>query len=130
MPSLNRLQLIGRLGKDPETRFTPTGKQVVSFSLAVDNFWRDKEGQRHQETEWFNIEAWGHLGEICAQYLRKGQLVYLEGRVKTDRFESDGQTRYYTKVILQSMQMLERKSAEAEPEALAESPEDYFPNEE
>lgn len=123
MPGLNRIQLIGRLGKDPEVRFTPTGKKVVSFSLAVDSYWRDKDGNRQQSTEWFNIEAWGRLGEVCAEYLTKGQLVYLEGRVKTERYESDGQTRYFTKVVLEGMQMLERRDAPED--ALAENPPEY-----
>ncbi len=85
MPALNRVQLIGRLGKDPESRFTPTGKKVVHFSLAVSNRWKSAEGEAKESTEWVNIEAWGRLGEICQQYLHKGSLVFLEGRLKTDK---------------------------------------------
>jgi single-strand DNA-binding protein len=110
MPALNRVQLIGRLGKDPESRFTPTGKKVVHFSLAVSNRWKSAEGEAKEATEWVNIEAWGRLGEICAQYLRKGSLVFLEGRLKTDKFDDkSGETKYYTKVVALSMQMLDRK---------------------
>ena len=113
MPALNRVQLIGRLGKDPESRFTPTGKKVAHFSLAVSNRWKSAEGEAKEYTEWVNIEAWGRLGEICAQYLHKGSLVFLEGRLKTDKFDDkSGETKYYTKVVALSMQMLDRKPEE------------------
>jgi len=113
MPSLNRVQLIGHLGKDPESRSTPTGKKVAHFSLAVSNRWKSAEGEAREATEWVNIEVWGRLGEICQQYLHKGSLVFLEGRLKTDKFDDkSGETRYYTKVVALSMQMLDRKPEE------------------
>lgn len=112
MPTLNRVQLIGRLGKDPESKFTPTGKKVAHFSLAITNRWKSKEGEAKEYTEWVNVEAWGRLGEICQEYLRKGSLVYIEGRLKTDRYETEGDTKYFTKVVALSMQMLDRKPAE------------------
>ncbi|MGA9399051.1 MAG: single-stranded DNA-binding protein [Anaerolineaceae bacterium] len=112
MSSLNRIQLIGRLGKDPETRTTPGGKQVCIFSVAVGHHWKDKKGEAKSVTDWFNIEAWGKLGEICQQYLHKGQLVFVEGRMKTDKYEQNGETRYFTKVVLSGMQMLERREAD------------------
>jgi single-strand DNA-binding protein len=116
MPTLNRVQLIGRLGKDPETRFTPTGKKVTHFPLAVSNHWTSSQGEAKESTNWFNIEAWGRPGEICAQYLHKGSLVFIEGRLKTEQYEDkSGETKYITKVVLQSIQMLDRKP-EAEPE--------------
>jgi single-strand DNA-binding protein len=115
MPALNRVELIGNLGRDPEMRFTPTGKKVCTFSVAVNRRWKAREGEARESTEWFNVEAWGRLAEICAQYLHKGSLVYLEGRLQTDRYESEGETRYYTKVILSRMQMLDRRGAEEEP---------------
>lgn len=114
MPALNKVQLIGRLGKDPEAHTTPNGKQVCNFSLAVDRRWRSA-GETKVTTDWFNVEAWGRLGEICEQYLRKGRLVYLEGRLQTDRYEQDGAAKYFTKVIVNQMQMLERKPEEEEP---------------
>jgi single-strand DNA-binding protein len=121
MPSLNRVQLIGRLGKDPESRFTPTGKKVVSFSLAVGQRWKGADGSVKEQTEWVNIEAWGRIGEICQQYLQKGRLVFIEGRLKTDRYEDKGETKYFTKVVATSMQMLEKKAEEDdEPEAASE----------
>lgn len=115
MPALNRVQLIGRLGKDPESKFTPTGKKVAHFSVAVSNRWKSGEGESKEYTEWVNVEAWGRLGEVCQEYLKKGSLVYIEGRLKTDRYETDGETRYYTKVVALTMQMLDRKPSE-EPE--------------
>ena len=88
MPTLNRVQLIGRLGKEPESKFTPTGKKVTHFSLAVSNRWKDKNGETKESTEWVNIEAWGRLGEVCQEYLKKGSLISLEGRLKTDKYET------------------------------------------
>jgi single-strand DNA-binding protein len=109
MPALNRVQLIGRLGKDPEGKFTPTGKKVVHFSVAISIRWKSKEGETKEYTEWVNVEAWGRLGEICQEYLKKGSLVFLEGRLKTDKYEDKGETRYFTKVVALAMQMLDRK---------------------
>jgi len=122
MPALNRVQLIGNLGKDPETRFTPTGKKVANFSLAVGRRWKTPEGEAKEHTEWFNIEAWGRLGEVCQEYLHKGSLAYIEGRLRTDRVEDKGETKYYTKVVALSVQMLDRKPAE-EPVAAVEEEE-------
>ena len=111
MAGLNRLQLIGRLGADPETRETPGGKQVCTFRVAVSRRRRGADSKENPATDWFNVEAWGRLAEICGQYLSKGRLVYLEGRLQTDRYEQNGQTRYFTKVVLDQMQMLDRPSA-------------------
>ena len=112
MPALNRVQLIGRLGKDPEGRFTPTGKQVTHFSLAVSNRWRTKDGETKEYTEWVNIEAWGRLGEVCQEYLKKGSLIYLEGRLKTDKYEEGGESKFYTKVVALAVQFLDKKPAD------------------
>ena len=110
MPFLNRIQIIGRLGKDPEVRLTPSGKKVCTFSVAVSRRWKNSAGDDKETTDWFNVEAWGHLGEICKQYLRKGRLVFLEGQLRTNRYEHEGETRYFTKVIASQMQMLDRKA--------------------
>jgi single-strand DNA-binding protein len=111
MPALNRVQLIGNLGKDPESKYTSTGKKVTHFSIAVTNRW--KAGSETKEnTEWVNIEAWGRLGEICQEYLKKGSLVYVEGRLKTDKYEDKGEARYFTKVVALGMQMLDRKPSD------------------
>jgi single-strand DNA-binding protein len=111
MPALNRVQLIGYLGKDPESRFTPTGKKVAHFSLAVTQRWKSG-GEAKEYTEWVNVEAWGRLGEIAQEYMHKGSLVYLEGRLKTDKYEDKGETKYFTKVVALTLQMLDRKGAE------------------
>ena len=109
MPALNRVQIMGRLGKDPEGKFTPTGKKVSHFSVAISNRWKSKEGESQEYTEWVNVEAWGRLGEVCQEYLKKGSLVFVEGRLKTDKYEDKGETKYFTKVVALSMQMLDRK---------------------
>ena len=126
MPSLNRVQLIGRLGKDPESRSTPTGKKVAHFSLAVSQRWKSAEGENKENTEWVNVEAWGRLGEICQQYLHKGSLVFLEGRLKTDKYEDKGgEIKYYTKVVALSMQMLDRKPEDELVATVEEGPAEY-----
>jgi single-strand DNA-binding protein len=122
MPALNRVQLIGNLGKDPEVRYTPTGTKVCTFSMAVNRRWKGRDGSAKEATDWFNIEVWGKLGEVCQQYLHKGSLAFIEGRLQTDRYEHEGETRYFTKVIARTMQMLDRKPEE-EP-ALDEEVED------
>lgn len=119
MPALNRIQLIGRLGKDPESKFTPTGKKVTHFSLAVTQHWKSG-GESKENTEWVNIEAWGRLGEVCQEYLKKGSLVYLEGRLKTEKYEGkEGDTKYFTKVVALTLQFLDKKEKD-EPMMTAE----------
>ena len=127
MPTLNRSQLIGRLGKDPEGKFTPTGKKVTHFSLAVSSRWKDKNGETKESTEWVNIEAWGRLGEVCQEYLKKGSLVFLEGRLKTDKYEDKGETKYFTKVVAQSLEFLDKKPADEPLPAVDEDPGEYEP---
>ncbi len=125
MPTLNRVQLIGRLGKDPESKFIPTGKKVTHFSLAVDNRWKDKNGETKESTEWVNIEAWGRLGEVCQEYLKKGSLVFIEGRLKTDKYEDKGETRYFTKVVALTLQFLDKRPAEEPMLAVEEDAGEY-----
>ena len=86
--TVNRVILIGRLGKDPEIRSTPGGTSVAKFSIATDERWTDKSsGEKQERTEWHNIVAWAKLGEICGQYLRKGKLVYIEGSIRTETWD-------------------------------------------
>ena len=125
MPALNRVQLIGRLGKDPEGKFTPTGRQVTHFSLAVSNRWNSKDGEMKEYTEWVNIEAWGRLGEICQEYLKKGSLVFVEGRLKTEKYEDKGETKYYTKVVALSLQFLDKRPADEPVMAVEEDAGEY-----
>src|SRR5690606_15822204 len=100
---LNRCEFIGRLGRDPESRFSPDGMQIVSFSIAVGRKYKDKE-----ETEWVNIVAFGKLAEICAEYLSKGKQIYVAGRMNTQKYQDKetGQDRYSTRIIADQMQML------------------------
>ena len=114
MPNLNRVQIIGRLGKDPEGKETPKGTAFAVFSVAVDHRWKSRDGESHKETDWFQVEVWGKLSEICMKYLKKGRLVFLEGRLNTSRYEHEGETRYYTKVVANTMQMLDRPEKEEE----------------
>lgn len=125
MPALNRVQLIGNLGKDPESKYTPTGKKVAHFRLAVNNRWKSGEGETKEYTEWINIEAWGRLGEICQQYLKKGSLVYIEGRLKTETYANEGETKYFTKVVALAMQMLDRKPSDEPMMTVEEDAGDY-----
>jgi single-strand DNA-binding protein len=106
MPALNRVQLIGYLGRDPESKYTPTGKRVTDFPVAITNRWKDDSGEMQEHTEWVQIEAWGRLAETCHDYLGKGSLVYIDGRIKTDRYENEGETRYFTKVVARTVQFL------------------------
>ncbi|MGE5073277.1 MAG: single-stranded DNA-binding protein [Anaerolineae bacterium] len=110
MPALNRIQLIGYLGRDPETRFTPSGKRVSHFSLGITQRWRTDDENR-ESTEWVNVEAWDRLSETCQEYLKKGSLVYIEGRIKTDKYEDNGSNRYFTKVVASQVQFLDRRQA-------------------
>jgi single-strand DNA-binding protein len=115
MASLNRVQFIGRLGRDPEMRYTPKGTPLTRFSVAVNRNWTNADGQRQEDTDWFNVEAWGKTGEVCQQYLKKGKLVYVEGRLHTDKWEDDkGETQHMTKIFAQAVEFLDRKPTEPE----------------
>lgn len=107
---LNKWIGIGRLGKDPEVRYTPDGAMVTSFSLATDRQWKDKNGEKQQETEWHNIVIFGKLAEICGNYLSKGSLIYLEGKIQTRKWkDKEGVTRYTTEIVGKEMKMLSGK---------------------
>jgi single-strand DNA-binding protein len=124
MPALNRVQLIGYLGKDPESRFTPTGKKVVKFSLAVTQHWKSG-GESKEATEWVNVEVWERLADLAHQYLKKGSLVYVEGRLKTDKYDDKGETKYFSKVVALALQFLDRKPAEEPVMAIEEETPEY-----
>jgi single-strand DNA-binding protein len=108
---LNKVMIIGRLGADPEMRYTPSGSPVTTFRVAVGRQWRDGNGESRDETEWFSVVAWNKLAEICGQYLAKGARVYLEGRLQTRSWEDQqsGQTRYRTEVIANDMILLDSR---------------------
>ena len=106
--SVNKAILVGRLGRDPETRYTSGGQAVCNFSLATDSSYKDRAGERQKRTEWHRIVLWGKLAEIAQQYLKKGQLVYIEGRIQTREWEDkrDGQKRTTTEIVGNEMRML------------------------
>lgn len=109
---LNKVMIIGRLGKDPELRYTQSGQAICSFSVASGRSWRDAGGGQHEETEWFRVAAWDKLGEVCNQYLAKGTRVYIEGRLQTRKWQDQqGQDRYSTEVIASEMIMLDAPGA-------------------
>ena len=104
---LNKVMIIGHLGRDPEMRYTPSGRPVTTFSLAVSRSWNTTDGKRKSETEWFNIVSWGKLAEICKKYLHKGQQVYIEGRLQTRDWEDkEGQKHTNVEVVANEMMML------------------------
>jgi single-strand DNA-binding protein len=112
MPSLNKVIIIGNVGNEPEMRFTPNGKPVTSFSVATNWVYTTPEGERRQETEWFNIVAWNRLAEQCNQFLAKGKLVYTEGRIHTRNWEGqDGQAHSKMEVVANRVIFLDRKAA-------------------
>ena len=131
--SLNKVQLIGNLGKDPELKYTPSGVAVATFSIATSESWKDQEGNQQEKTEWHNIVAWRKLAEICGEYLKKGKKVYLEGKLQTRNYEKDGIKRYVTEIVADQLIMLDgggggkgnggSPAAEATPMA-ADSPKD------
>lgn len=110
--AVNKFIGIGNLGKDPEVRVMPDDKAVVNFSIAISEKYKDKSGEQKEITEWVNVVAFGKLAEICGEWLKKGQQVYIEGKLKTEKYQKDGIDRYSTKVIAERMQMLGGKGAE------------------
>jgi single-strand DNA-binding protein len=104
---LNKIMIIGHLGRDPEMRYTPSGKPVTTFTVATSRTWNSSDGERHTETEWFNVVAWGNLAEICKQYLSKGQQVYIEGRLQTRRWEDSENVKHTSvEIVANEMMML------------------------
>jgi single-strand DNA-binding protein len=106
MASVNKVILVGNLGRDPEVRYMPNGEAVANFSIATTDSWKDKSGQKQEKTEWHNIVMYRRLAEIAGEYLKKGRPVYVEGRLQTRKWEKDGVTRYTTEIVADQMQML------------------------
>jgi single-strand DNA-binding protein len=118
---VNKALLIGRLGADPEVRYTPDGTMVVNFRLATDLQWKDKNGERLQRTEWHRIVAYAKLAEICSNYLSKGKLIFIEGRIQTRSWEDkDGVKRSTTEIVASNMQMLDSKGQTRSQEAVVD----------
>jgi len=117
MASLNKVMIIGNIGSEPEMRFTPGGSPVTSFRVATNRTFNSPEGERRTETEWFTVVAWNKLAEQCNQFLGKGRLVYVEGRLRTRTWDSqDGQKHYRTEVIANRVTFLDRQGGTGTPE--------------
>ena len=129
--SLNKVMIIGRLGQEPELKYTPSGAPVCNFSMATTESWSDKSGQKQEKTEWHRIVVWGKLAEICNQYLWKGRQAYVEGRLQTRSWEGqDGNKRYTTEVNASNVQFIGDKaqatqSSNPEPTQAASKEEEY-----
>jgi single-strand DNA-binding protein len=118
MTGVNKVILIGNLGRDPEVRYTPSGTAVANFTVATTETWTNRDGEKQSHTEWHRVVAWRRLGEICGEYLSKGKQVYIEGRIRTNEWEDqEGNKRRTTEIEALNMQMLgSRGPAEAQPE--------------
>lgn len=126
---LNKVLIIGRLGRDPEMRYTPSGRPVTTFTVATSRSWNTSEGGRRTETEWFNVVAWSNLAEICKQHLSKGRLVYIEGRLQTRHWEDpEGNKHFSTEIVANEMILLEdRREGNNAAAEIEEGEEDDFP---
>lgn len=120
--SVNKVILVGRLGQNPEVRYTPSGSAVANFSVATNEAWTDKSGQKQERTEWHRVVVWGKLAELCNQYLQKGRQCYVEGRLQTRSWQDkDGQTKYSTEVQAQTIQFLGGQAGASEGRMMNES---------
>lgn len=109
---VNKCILVGNLGQDPDTKSTPSGVSVCTLSVATSRTWKDKQGQKQDETEWHRVIVWDKAAEFCGNYLKKGSKVYVEGRLATRKWEKDGVTMYTTEIIAQTVQNLTPRSAD------------------
>ncbi len=115
MRGVNKVILIGNLGKDPEIRYTTGGQAVANFTIATSDSYTNKDGEKQENTEWHRIVAWGRLAEICGEYLTKGRMVYIEGQLRTRSWEDkEGNTRWTTEVVARSMEMLSSAGSRSE----------------
>lgn len=128
---VNKVILVGRLGRDPELRYTQGGQSVANFTLATNRRWNNKDGERQEQTEWHRIVAWGKLAEFCgSDYVNKGRQVYVEGRIQTREWEDrEGQKRWTTEVVAQEIQLLGSRSGAGEPGAPSDSSDPSGPRE-
>ena len=128
MAGVNKAIILGRLGKDPEIRFAQSGIGVCNFSVATSERWKKKDGTTEERTEWHNVVAFEKLAENCAEYLKKGSQVYIEGRIKTEKYEDkEGVTRYATKINAHTVQFLDGKKQEAQATSQAPDTGDSIP---
>ena len=125
---LNKVMIIGNLGKDPEMRYTPSGRPVTTFNVATSRSWNTSDGERRTETEWFNVVAWGGLAEICIQYLTKGQQVYIDGRLQSRSWnDSEGNQHTSVEVVANEMIMLGNRQSSDDQTDDIQLDEDEFP---
>jgi single-strand DNA-binding protein len=126
---LNKVMIIGHLGRDPEMRYAPSGRPVATFSVATTRSWHSASGERHEETEWFNVVAWGSLAEICNQHLTRGQQAYVEGRLQTRRWEdAEGNKHMATELVAKEIIILsERREAAGAAFVSAPNDEEGYP---
>lgn len=111
---INKAIIVGNLGQDPEIRYTQSGSQVATFTVATTERWRDQEGQQQESTEWHRIVAWRKLAEICGNYLHKGSKVYIEGKIQTRKWQDqNGNDRYTTEIVAKEMKMLDRRDPDS-----------------
>lgn len=127
MAGVNKVFLIGRLGSDPEIRYTSSGAPVANFRIATSETWTAKNGKKEERTEWHKIVAWGKLGELCGEYLSKGRRVFIEGRLQTRNYDDkEGKKRYITEIVAQNIQFLDSSQKKAEiPEDISSPPPDF-----
>lgn len=123
---INKVILVGNLGSDPEVKTFDSGKQVASFSLATSESYKDKHtGEKKSQTEWHNVVVWGSLADVAGKYLKKGSKVYVEGKIKTRAYDSNGSKKYIVEIVADSFQMLGEKPKAAQEQAVADND---FPN--
>jgi single-strand DNA-binding protein len=103
---LNKCMFIGNLGRDPEVKFLDGGNAVTKFSVAVNESWKDKSGEKKERVEWVRVVAWGKLGELCGEYLKKGRQVFVEGRMQTREYEKNGEKKYSTEIVASGVTFL------------------------
>jgi len=125
MSGVNKVIIVGRLGADPEVRYTPGGQAVARLSVATSENWTDKQGQKQERTEWHRIVVWGKLAEVCGQHLSKGRQVYIEGRLQTRSWDdkTSGQKKYSTEINASTVQFLGAAGGGASPQAVSRDPE-------
>lgn len=128
MASVNKVILVGNLGRDPEMRYMPSGDALASFSIATTDTWKDKSGQKQERTEWHRISMFGKLAEIAGEYLKKGSSVYIEGRLQTRKWQDkEGQERYTTEIVADRMQMLGSRGSGNAYEVMDDEGQDFAP---
>lgn len=124
MASLNRVTLIGNVGKDPEIKTFASGNKVAQITLATTERYKDRNGEQKEDTEWHSVQAFGKLADVVERFVHKGSLLYVEGKIRTRSYESDGRTIYKTEIVANAIQMLDRRQQEQRPAQADDNDED------